>query len=147
MKEARIADVHAAMARGELSCVELAQAYVERIEQLDTFPVLEAGGLPLNSIVQINPAWREQAEALDEAYASAGLSGPLHCAPVILKDLYDTEDFPTTAASLSLLGSQPPDDAHSVKGLRAAGALILAKAAMTEFALSLIHISEPTRPY
>ena len=132
--EATVADVHAAFAAGTLTCVELGQAYVDRITELDTAFVLEAGGLPLNSIVQINPLWREQAEALDAAYAAAGAVGPLHCAPIILKDLYDTFDFPTTAASLSLAGSQPPDDAHSVKGLREAGGLILAKAAMTEFA-------------
>lgn len=132
--ETTVDEVQAAFASGRLSCVELAQAYVDRIAALDTLPVMEAGGLPLNAIVEINPRWREQAEALDARYAQDGPAGPLHCAPVILKDLFDTFDFPTTAASLSLLGSQPPDDAHSVAGLRAAGALILAKAAMTEFA-------------
>jgi amidase len=132
--EATVADVHAAFARGELSCVALGQAYVDRINALDTASVTEAGGLPLNTIVQVNPSWRAQAEALDAAYAAGGLTGPLHCAPVLLKDLYDSFEFPTTAASLSLLGSQPPDDATSVRRLREAGALILAKAAMTEFA-------------
>lgn len=133
--EASVADVQAALARGELSCVELAQAYVERIDALDRSGVPAAGGLPLNAIVQVNPHWREQAQALDAAaQARGGLTGPLHCAPVLLKDLYDSDDFPTTAASRALSGSQPPDDATTVRRLRAAGALILAKAAMTEFA-------------
>lgn len=132
--EATVADVQNAFAQGGLSCVELAQEYVDRIQSLDTFPALAAGGLPLSSIVSVNPQWREQAEALDASYARSGPVGALHCAPVILKDLYDTFDFPTTAASRSLEGSQPPDDAFSVQGLRRAGALILAKAAMTEFA-------------
>ncbi len=128
-----LSEMAAALENGR-SCEDIAAAYVERIESLDQAVLPAAGGLPLNSIVAINPLWREQAQALDAEYAQRGPRGPLHCAPVILKDLYDSFDFPTTAASLSLAGSQPPDDAHSVAGLRRGGALILAKAAMTEFA-------------
>jgi amidase len=136
--EATMTDVHDALAGrrplpggGRLSCVALAQMYLQRIERLDASA---AQGLPLQSIVSINPRWEEQARALDEEYAVRGAVGPLHCAPVLLKDLYDTWDFPTTASSLALLGSQPPDDAFTVARLRAAGALILGKAGMTEFA-------------
>lgn len=136
--EATVADTQKAFAGklllpdgSRLTCVKLAQAYLDRIAALDTDL---ARGLPLNSVVSINPRWREQAEALDAAYAASGPVGPLHCAPILLKDLYDTWDFPTTASSQALLGSQPPDDAFSVAGMRAAGALILGKAGMTEFA-------------
>ena len=136
--EATVADIHAGF-RGEqvdesgqaLSCVGLAEKYIERIERLDNNP---ATGLPINSIVSINPQWREQATALDEAFEKDGLTGPLHCAPVLLKDLFDTYDFPTTASSRALAGSQPPDDAFTVARLREAGALILGKAGMSEYA-------------
>lgn len=139
--EATIADVHKAFA-GELlqedgtalTCVELANLYVDRIAALDTAIIPEAGGLPLNSMVSINPLLQEQAQALDDQYAKAGLSGPLHCVPVLLKDLYDTKEFPTTAGSATLAGSQPPDDAFSVKRIREHGGLILGKASMTEYA-------------
>ena len=139
--EATIDDVHKAFA-GQLvqedgtalTCVELANLYVDRIAALDTAIIPQAGGLPLNSMVSINPLLQEQAQALDDAYAKQGLTGPLHCVPVILKDLYDTKEFPTTAASATLQGSQPPDDAFSVKRMREHGALILGKASMTEFA-------------
>ncbi|HEX4842156.1 MAG TPA: amidase family protein, partial [Limnobacter sp.] len=139
--EATIADVHKAFAGvlvqedgTALTCVELANLYVERIAALDTAVIPQAGGLPLNAMVSINPLLQEQAQALDDAYAAKGLSGPLHCVPVILKDLYDTKEFPTTAASATLAGSQPPDDAFTVKRMREHGALILGKASMTEFA-------------
>ena len=133
--EATIADAQAAFASKSMTCVQYGQYYVDRIAALDKMPVIDAGGIPLNSIIQINPHWREQALALDAAYSASGKPvGPLHCVPVLLKDLYDTFDFPTTASSLSLVGSQPPDDAFSVARMRKAGALILGKAAMTEFA-------------
>ena len=136
--EARIEDIQAAW-RGDqvdtdgepLRCVELAERYLQRIETLDNHVDT---GLPINSMVSLNPQWQAQAEALDHAYAATGPVGPLHCVPVILKDLYDTDDFPTTASSLALAGSQPPDDAFTVARLRAAGALILGKAGMSEYA-------------
>lgn len=139
--EATIADVHKAFA-GELlqedgtalTCVELANLYVDRIGALDTAIIPAAGGLPLNSMVSINPLLQEQAQALDDLYAENGLSGPLHCVPVVLKDLYDTKEFPTTSGSATLIGSQPPDDAFTVKRMREHGALILGKASMTEYA-------------
>ena len=129
--EADIASVHTAMSAGRLSCVALVDAYLERIARHDRST---ANGLPLNSIVMLSPNARADAAALDAAYARGGFSGPLHCVPVLLKDNYDTFDFPTTAASRSLAGSQPPDDAFTVRRLRAAGAVILGKATMAEFA-------------
>lgn len=139
--EATVADIHLAFAGQKvqadgsaLTCQELANLYVDRIGALDTAIIPEAGGLPLNSMVSINPLLQEQAAALDAKYQEDGLSGPLHCVPVVLKDLYDTYEFPTTSASATLEGSQPPDDAFTVKRLREQGALILGKASMTEYA-------------
>lgn len=139
--EATIDDVHQAFLGNTLTddgdpltCVELAETYLDRIRQLDTARIPEAGGRPLNSIIAENPEVLKQAKELDDAFAVRGLTGPMHCVPVILKDLYDTDDFPTTSASVTLEGSQPPDDAFSVKGLRDAGALILAKSSLSEFA-------------
>lgn len=136
--EATVADIQAGF-RGEqvdaagnpLTCVGLAEQYLDRIAALDAN--LETG-LPIQSMVSINPEWQAQAEALDVAFAASGPVGSLHCVPVILKDLYDTFDFPTTASSLALAGSQPPDDAFTVSRLREAGALILGKAGMSEYA-------------
>lgn len=138
LEEATIADIHAAFAGDKrtadgnaLTCVELGEMYIDRIAALDDTP---QGAFAINGVQALSPQWRNQAKALDVAYAQEGLTGPLHCVPVMLKDLYDTEDAPTTASSVSLAGSVPPDDATSVAGLREAGALILGKAAMTEFA-------------
>ena len=96
--------------------------YIDRIAALDDTP---QGIFAINAVQALNPQWRNQAKALDAAYAEKGLTGPLHCVPVLLKDLYDTKDAPTTASSLSLAGSVPPDDATSVAGLRKAGAKLL----------------------
>lgn len=138
VKEATVADIHAAFAGDKLTedgepltCLKLGEMYVDRIAALDDSP---QGAFAINAVQALNPQWRNQAKALDAAYAEEGLTGPLHCVPVLLKDLYDTKDAPTTASSVSLAGSVPPDDATSVAGLRKAGALILGKAAMTEFA-------------
>lgn len=138
LKEATVADIHAAFAGKQvtedgkpLTCLKLGEMYIDRIAALDDTP---QGIFAINAVQALNPQWRNQAKALDAGYAEKGLTGPLHCVPVLLKDLYDTKDAPTTASSQSLAGSVPPDDATSVAGLRKAGALILGKAAMTEFA-------------
>ena len=77
-----------------------------------------------------------RADMLDAQFNREGLSGPLHGIPVIIKDNYDTHDMPTSAGSLSLIDSVPPDDAWQVRKLREAGAIILAKSNMYEFAFS-----------
>lgn len=129
--EADIDSVHAALRAGTLSCSALVEAYLQRIQRYDRST---ANGLPLNSVLRLSPNAQADAAALDAAYARGGFVGPLHCVPVLLKDNYDTFDFPTTAASRSLDGLQPPDDAFTVQRLRAAGAVIIGKATMSEFA-------------
>ena len=90
----------------------------------------------LNSLLCINSAARTRADELDRLFAQTGTLLPLHGIPVIVKDNYDTFDLPTTAGSLALAGSTPPDDAYQVRRLREAGAVVLAKSNMAEFAHS-----------
>ena len=128
--EPTIADIHAAMRAKELTCRQLVQMYLDRIEAYDR------KGPALNAIVILNPNALNTADALDARFAQSGLVGPLHCVPMIVKDNFDTADMPTAAGSLSLKSSAPPRDAFQVRKLREAGALVLAKSNMAEFARS-----------
>ncbi len=127
--EASVDLIQAAMADGRLSAEELAFYYMERIAALDTGPE------GLLSILEVNPHALQVAAALDRERALSGPRGPLHGVPVVLKDNIDTADhLHTSAGSLALAGSYAAADAHLVTSLRAAGAVILAKANMTEWA-------------
>ena len=130
LEEATIAGIHAAFASGALTCQQLVSDYLARIEAYDD------AGPTLNALLTVNRHALEIAEDMDARYASdPSQVGPLHCVPVVLKDNYDTADMPTTGGSVALAGSIPPDDAFVVRRLRDAGALILAKANLTELAL------------
>lgn len=119
------------MLEGTLTARELVDAYLARIESYDK------KGPALNAIIVVNPNAVARAIELDEALARSGaLTGPLHGIPVIVKDNYDTHDLTTTAGSLSLEGSIPPDDAYQVRKIREAGAIVMAKSNMAEFAFS-----------
>ena len=131
--EASIAEIHEAMQDGRLTAWQLVDLYIERIEAYDK------QGPAINAIVLINANARNRAEELDRQLAESGFAGPLHGIPVIVKDNYDTADLPTTAGSLALEGSVPPDDAYQVRMLREAGAIVLAKSNMAEFAFSPYH--------
>jgi len=128
--EASIADIHEAMREGRLTSRQLVQLYIDRIEAYDK------QGPALNAIIVVNPNALRRAQELDEVFAETGMVGPLHGIPVIVKDNYDTADLPTSGGSLSLRESTPPDDAFQVRKLREAGAIVLAKANMAEFAFS-----------
>ncbi len=131
VEEATIADIHAAMTSGRLTAHQLVQLYLARISAYDK------QGPAINAILTVNPAALARADSLDAVYAGTHqLAGPLHGIPVIVKDNYDTFDLPTTAGSLSLAGSMPPEDAYQVRRLREAGAIVLAKSNMAEFAFS-----------
>jgi Asp-tRNA(Asn)/Glu-tRNA(Gln) amidotransferase A subunit family amidase len=84
----------------------------------------------------VNPNAEAKAKALDTEFKQTHQLRPLHCVPVILKDNFDTGDMPTEGGSIALKGSIPPDDAHVVRALREAGAIILAKSNMAEWAFS-----------
>jgi amidase len=127
LEEATIESVHEAFARGSLNCQGLIDGYLRRIDALDR------GGPRLNALISVSPDAMAQALALDRRYATEGLTGPLHCIPVVLKDNVETRDMPTTAGSLLLLDI-PPADADITARLRSAGAIILGKGNMDEWA-------------
>ena len=128
--EATIADIHAAMKRGDLTAARLVRMYLARIEAYDQT------GPSLNAVIMVNPDAVARAEELDVRFDQSGLTGPLHGIPILLKDNVNTADMPTTGGSLSLEGSIPPDDAFITKRLREAGAIVLAKVNLHEFATS-----------
>jgi len=127
--ETTIAEIHQAIQSGKLTCRELVEIYLERIEKYDQ-------STKLNAIVVVNPNALKRAEELDEEFKRTKKLRRLHGIPIVVKDNYDTHDLQTTAGSLALKGSIPPDDAYQVRVLREAGAIVLAKSNMAEWAFS-----------
>lgn len=128
-EEATIAELQAALEAGTLTARRLVEAYIHRIRQIDL------SGVQLNSVIEINPDALAIADRLDRERRSQGPRGPLHGIPIVVKDNFATDDqMETTAGSLALLGSRVPRDAFVVKGLRDAGAVILGKANLSEWA-------------
>ena len=125
---ATIADINAAFDAGTLTAESLTQMCLARIAAFDR------KGPSLHAVMTLNPKALEQARALDVERKTTGRRSPLHGIPVVLKDNYDTFDMPTTGGSVLLEGSIPAKDAFVVKKLRDAGAIILAKLNMSEFA-------------
>ncbi|MGE3983951.1 MAG: amidase [Dehalococcoidia bacterium] len=124
-----ILEMQAAMTAGLGSSRWLVSMYLDRIEMLDR------SGPRLNSIIELNPDALEIADQLDAERKASGPRGPLHGIPVVVKDNLDTGDkMMTTAGSLALQGNYAPRDSHAVKLLRDAGAVILAKANLSEWA-------------
>lgn len=129
VEEATIADLQAAMTDGRVTAERLVELYLERIEDLDR------QGPKLNSILEINPEAIAIARSLDEERATRGVRGPLHGIPILLKDNIATADsMQTTAGSLALVGARAPRDAFVARKLREAGAVILGKANLSEWA-------------
>ena len=129
IEEATIADLHDRMQRGELTSEQLVSAYLERIEAIDR------NGPQLNSIIEINPDALLTARSLDEEWQESGPRGPMHGIPVVLKANIGTADqMHTTAGSLALAEHRPATDAFLVSRLRDAGAIILGKANLSEWA-------------
>jgi amidase len=130
VEEATIAGIQQALQARTATCRQIVQAYLDRIAAYDH------KGPALNSILTPNPKALAEADRLDAERAAGAAMGPLHCAPLVLKDNYNTADLPTTGGSASLAGMQPLADAFVVTKLRKAGAIILGKSNMHEFALS-----------
>ena len=127
--ETTISELHDAMQRGELRSEELVDWYIDRFETIDQ------AGPQLRSIIEINPDALMIARALDEEWQTSGPRGPLHGIPVLLKANIDTADaMYTSAGSLALAEHVPPADAFIVQRLRDAGAVILGKANLSEWA-------------
>jgi amidase len=123
-----IADINHAFDAGALTSEKLVQLCLARIEAYDR------KGPSLHAVLALNPKALETARALDAERKAKGPRSPLHGIPVVLKDNYNTSDLPTTGGSVLLEGSIPPEDAFLVTKLRAAGAVVLAKLNMSEFA-------------
>jgi amidase len=125
---ATVADLNAAFDAGTLTAEKLTKMCLARIAAYDR------RGPTLRAVLSVNTKALETARSLDIERKAKGPRSPLHGIPVVVKDNYNTSDMPTTAGSLLLEGSIPPGDAFLVKRLRAAGAIILAKTNMSEFA-------------
>src|SRR5258706_2015858 len=125
-EEATIAELAAQMASGRLTSRALTEAYLERIREIDP---------KLSSVLEVNPDALAIADALDAERKAKGPRGPLHGIPVLIKDNIATADkMQTTAGSLALVGVKPPHDAFIVERLRAAGAVLLGKTNLSEWA-------------
>jgi len=129
IEERSLAELQADLSAGRTSAARLVAGYMARIERLDR------RGPRLASVLELNPDAPAIARALDAERRSKGPRGPLHGMPILLKDNIDTHDrMQTTAGSLALLGSLPAEDAFIVQRLRAAGAVILGKTNLSEWA-------------
>lgn len=126
--EATIPGVHAALDARRLTCRALVQAYLDRIDAYDK------RGPALNAIQHVNRRALAEADSLDGLQRAKGKRGPLHCVPVLLKDQIETKDMPTTYGSAIFKDFLPTRDATAVQRLEAAGAIIIAKTTMGEFA-------------
>ncbi|HXM59056.1 MAG TPA: amidase [Candidatus Dormibacteraeota bacterium] len=127
--EVTIAELQARMQSGKLTARELVEQYLERIDEIDRH------GPKVNSVLEINPDARAIADALDRERRQKGPRGPLHGIPILLKDNIDTHDrMHTAAGSLALVNSTPPLDGTVAARLRAAGAVLLGKTNLSEWA-------------
>ncbi|MFW9829932.1 MAG: amidase, partial [Candidatus Thorarchaeota archaeon] len=129
MKEYSIKEINVLMKSGEISARILTGLYLQRIHEIDK------SGPKINSVIELNPDAIEIAENLDKEWKDNNIRGPLHGIPIIIKDNINTADkMQTTAGSLALEGHYASEDAFIVKNLRKAGAIIIAKANLSEWA-------------
>jgi amidase len=129
LDEMSIAEMRAALLKGRLTARSVTQKYLERIEEIDR------RGPSINSVIEVNPDALKLAEALDRELKGHGPRGPLHGIPILIKDNIDTSDrMLTTAGSLALVGAKPQRDAFIVERLREAGAVLLGKTNLSEWA-------------
>jgi amidase len=130
IEETTIAQIHAAMKAGRLTCRGLVEQYLERIEAYDK------AGPAINAIVVVNPDALKLADDMDRQMKSGGMAGPLHCIPAIVKDNFETIGLQSADGSLSLEGFISNKDAFQVKRIKEAGAIVIAKSNMAEFAFT-----------
>lgn len=121
LSTATVADIQAAMAKGDLTAEKLVQLYLARIEAYDR------NGPKLNTVINLNPKALEEARALDAERKAKGPRGPLHGIVILAKDVFDTKDMPTTGGFKPMATSQPDRDSFVINRLREAGCIILAK--------------------
>ena len=129
LEELSVSELQERMKSGEFTARSLVDHYLGRIEQVDK------SGPSVNAVMELNPEADSIADALDHERQAKGPRGPLHGIPVLIKDNIDTADrMMTTAGSLALVGSKPPKDSAVAQKLRAAGAVILGKTNLSEWA-------------
>src|SRR5271168_1446517 len=126
--ETTIDDIHAAFKSGGLTARQLVQGYLDRIAAYDK------QGPNINSIITLNDHALEDADRLDAAWRASGPVGPLHGIPVLVKDEIDTAGMPTTLGTQVFKDYRPPRDAFPIEKLRKAGAIILGKTTLSEYA-------------
>lgn len=126
--ETSIDEVLAAFKAGNLTAHQLVQRYLDRIDAFDK------RGPTINSVITVNPQALAEADRLDAAYKASGPIGPLHGIPILVKDEIDTAGVPTTLGTVVFKDYRPPRDAFTIDKLRKAGAIILGKTTLSEFA-------------
>jgi amidase len=126
--EATIVQIQDQILAGRTTCRLVVQAYLDRIKVYDEATV--------NAITVVNPNALTRADEIDASIQAGEELGPLFCAPLLVKDNFDTHDLPTTGGSIALMGSIPPDDAFMVRRIREADAIVIAKTNMAEWAFS-----------
>jgi Asp-tRNA(Asn)/Glu-tRNA(Gln) amidotransferase A subunit family amidase len=138
LREAGISDIQNAIVQGRASCTAIVAGYIARIERYD-----QSRGI--NAISAINPNALSRAAAIDRAVAANEQLPELFCVPLLIKDNFDTADMATTGGSITLIDSYPPDDAFMIQKLRGAGAIVLAKTNMAEWAFSAAQTISSSR--
>jgi amidase len=129
LDELTIADLQEGLKSGKFTARSLTEKYLARIDAVDK------KGPAVNSVIEVNPDALAIADALDKERKDKGPRGPLHGIPILVKDNIDTADrMATTAGSLALVGARPPEDAFVVRRLREAGAVLLGKTNLSEWA-------------
>ncbi|WP_454085267.1 amidase [Georgenia sp. Marseille-Q6866] len=136
--ELGVADAAALLDSGATTSVALVERYLERIAMYDDAYDDQPG---LSAVITLNENALAEAAALDAERAAGTVRGPLHGVPIVVKDNYDTGDMPTSNGSVALAEFQAPDDATQVERLRAAGAIVIAKTNLHEFAAGITSIS------
>lgn len=131
-REATVASVHGALFTRQNSCRDIVSAFLARIEGYNPY---------INALVTLNQDALDDADQLDLSLSVGNATGSLFCIPVLLKDNYDAAGLPTTGGSVTLNASIPATDSPSVAALRNAGAIILGKANLHEFALEGLSVS------
>jgi len=130
VEEATIAQIQDALKGGRLTCRALVEQYFRRIEEYDK------NGPAINAIIMTNPDALTQADDLDRRATQGGVAAPLHCVPMIVKDNFETIGLPSSNGSLALAGFVSSKDAFQVKRIKDAGAIVLAKSNMAEWAFT-----------
>jgi amidase len=133
--EKSVAELAQAMRDGRVTSRQLTEAYLARIAAYDQH------GPAINAMIALNPHALADADALDRERAARGSRGALHGIPIVVKDNFDTVDLPTTAGSVALKGSMAGRDAFQLKKLREAGAVLIGKTNLHEFARGITTIS------